>query len=279
MEVKILVDDMAYKRYFAQHGLSIIVKTENKKILFDVGQNPYVLNKNLKIMGENDNFDSIIISHGHYDHTDGLSYFMKHKKDDSKNELDIDIPIYVHPDAFLDRYSQSKKYIGIDKNIKEALKNYKHLVLVDKPYFEDNIVISGKIERNSIYEPELFYRLTSNNNKNNKNDKNVNFEIDEVNDDMFMIVDDIIVTGCSHSGIINVIEYAKKINKGKIRGVIGGFHLVVSSDEYINKVYEYLKCSDLEFIMPIHCTGFKAMKILSNLDNFIYGHVGKTLKI
>ncbi|AEH06320.1 MBL fold metallo-hydrolase [Methanothermococcus okinawensis] len=268
MEIKILVDDIAYKRYFAQHGLSILVKTaDDKKILFDVGQSSYVLNKNLELMGEDDNFDSIVISHGHYDHTDGFTYFMD--KYNKNKKFEMDIPVYIHPDAFLDKYSDDKRYIGIDKNIKDFLRNYKHLKLVNEPYFEDNVIISGKVERTHPYEPEIFY----------KRDDNNKFEVDYVNDDMFMIVDDVVITGCSHSGIINVIEYAKKINKNKIRGVIGGFHLVVSSNEYINKVYDYLKNSDLEFIMPIHCTGFNAMKVLSELDNFIYGHVGKTMEL
>ena len=270
MEIKILVDDMAYKRYFAQHGLSIIIKTDDKKILFDVGQNPYTLKKNLELMDEDDNFDSIVISHGHYDHTDGLSYFIDKKNKNKKS--DINIPIYIHPDAFLDRYSQNKRYIGIDKDIKEFLKNYEYLKLVNEPYFEDNMIISGKVERNNPYEPEIFYKSIDDNSSKN-------FEIDNVNDDMFIIVDDVIITGCSHSGIINVIEYAKKINKNKIRGVIGGFHLVVSSNDYIQSVYEYLKNSDLEFIMPIHCTGFNAMNVLSELDNFIYGHVGKVMEL
>jgi 7,8-dihydropterin-6-yl-methyl-4-(beta-D-ribofuranosyl)aminobenzene 5'-phosphate synthase len=190
----------------------------------------------------------------------------------------MDIPIYVHPDAFLDRYSQNKRYIGIDKDIKEFLKNYKYLKLINEPYFEDNLIISGEIERNSPNEPEIFYKLV-NNNGNGDNDSNNNFEIDSVNDDMFIIVDDVVITGCSHSGIINVIEYAKKINKNKIRGVIGGFHLVVSSNDYIQSVYEYLNNSDLEFVMPLHCTGFNAMKVLSDLDNFIYGHVGKVIEL
>ena len=156
MEIKILVDDMAYKRYFAQHGLSIIIKTDDKKILFDVGQNPYTLKKNLELMDEDDNFDSIVISHGHYDHTDGLSYFIDKKNKNKKS--DINIPIYIHPDAFLDRYSQNKRYIGIDKDIKEFLKNYEYLKLVNEPYFEDNMIISGKVERNNPYEPEIFYK-------------------------------------------------------------------------------------------------------------------------
>ncbi len=282
MEIKILVDDVAYKRYFAQHGLSILIKTDDdKKILFDAGQNPYTLKKNLEIMGENitDDLDGIIISHGHYDHTDGLSYLIGGKYKTSENkENNLNFPIYIHPDAFLDRYSQNKRYIGIDKNIKNFLNNYEHLKLVNGPYFEDNLVISGTVERNNIYEPEIFYKRVNNEDGIGYNTDN-NFEIDSVNDDMFIIVDDVIITGCSHSGIINVVEYAKKINKNKIRGLVGGFHLIVSSNEYINTVYEYLKNSDLEFIMPIHCTGFNAMKTLSNLDNFIYGHVGKILEV
>ncbi|ABR56101.1 MBL fold metallo-hydrolase [Methanococcus aeolicus] len=284
MEIKIIVENTAYKKYIAQHGLSILVKSDNKKILFDAGQNPYILKKNMELLNENSNFDGIIISHGHYDHTDGL-------KDIINNTEDINIPIYVHPDAFLERYSNNGTYIGIDKDIKKFLKNYDYLNLIEKPYHDknNNLIISGKIERNNYFEPELFYKLKENEKletgSSQKNDKikniskNPNYEIDSTYDDMFIIVDGVIITGCSHSGIINVVEYAKKINKNKIRGVIGGFHLITSSKNHIQTVYEYFENSDLEFIMPMHCTGFKALKKLSKLDNFIYGHTGKTLEL
>ena len=291
MEIKIIVENTAYKKYFAQHGLSILIKSDDKKILFDAGQNPYILKKNMELLNENSNFDGIIISHGHYDHTDGLGYIIKNINTNKNNN----IPIYAHPDAFLERYSCNGGYIGIDGDIKKFLKNYDYLNLIEKPYHDknNNLIISGKVERNNYFEPEIFYKLKEENIKtriektwsSQKDAKiqniaeNPNFEIDSVYDDMFIVMDDVIITGCSHSGIINIVEYAKKINKNKIRGIIGGFHLITASQNHIQTVYEYFENSDIEFIMPMHCTGFKALKKLSELDNFIYGHVGKILEL
>ncbi|AEF96338.1 MBL fold metallo-hydrolase [Methanotorris igneus] len=259
MQIKILIDNIAYKRYLAQHGLSIIIEGK-KRILFDTGQNPLTLKKNLEIMGEDDSFDAIVLSHGHYDHADGLFYFI--------NKEDFNTQIIMHPDALLDKYDENKRrYIGINKEIKEFLKNYSNTLFVEEPYkLSKDIIISGYIPRKISCEMEKFYTLMDG-----------EFKEDFVNDDMFLIVDGVVITGCSHSGIVNVIEYAKSLSK--IRGVIGGFHLVNASERYINEVKEYLKNQNLEFIMPLHCTGFKAMKILSDLDNFVYGHVGKVIEI
>ncbi|MDK2790830.1 MAG: 7,8-dihydropterin-6-yl-methyl-4-(beta-D-ribofuranosyl)aminobenzene 5-phosphate synthase [Methanothermococcus sp.] len=269
MEVKVIIDNLAWKKYFAQHGLSLIVKTEDLKILFDTGQNPLILKKNLEIMEEKDDFNAIVLSHGHYDHTDGFSYFIETNNYGNAN-INIDIPIIMHPDAFVDRYDRTKnKYIGIKNEIKDFLKKYPKIELIEKPYnISKNIIVSGCVKRNQYYETEEFYKL-----------ENGTFKNDIVNDDMFLIVDGVVITGCSHSGIINVIEYAKKIKKvDKIRGVIGGLHLVNSSDSYIKTVKEYLENQDLEFIIPLHCTGFKALKELSSLDNFIQGHVGSVFE-
>ncbi|MFU8653452.1 MBL fold metallo-hydrolase [Methanotorris formicicus] len=259
MQIKILIDNIAYKKYLAQHGLSIIVEGK-ERILLDTGQSPLVLEKNLEIMGEDDNFDAIILSHGHYDHADGLSYFI--------NKEDFNSKIIMHPDALLDKYSGNKRrYIGINKEIKEFLKNYSNTLFVEEPYkLSKDVIISGYIPRKNHYEMEKFYTLV-----------NGEFKEDSINDDMFLIVDGVVITGCSHSGIINVVEYAKTLSN--IRGVIGGFHLGGASERYINEVKEYFKNQDLEFIMPLHCTGFEASKILSDLDNFVYGHVGKIIEL
>jgi len=257
MEIIVLIDNIASKPYIAQHGLSILVKTEDKKILFDAGQDPYILKWNLKLLSEDDNFDCIVISHGHYDHTDGLMYFVERDK--------LNIPIYIHPEAFVDRYIE-ERYIGINKKLKEHLRKGNLIFVDDKPHRDGNIIISGKIERVFPYERDPFYMVLEDGTR----------KTDYVNDDMFMIVEDVVFTGCAHSGIINVIEYAKKINK-RIRGVVGGFHLMHASEEYIKTVYDYLSLQNFEFIMPLHCTGLNATKMLSKLDNFIYGHVGKKL--
>ena len=258
MEILVLVDNIASKPYISQHGLSIIVKTEDKRILFDAGPDPYTLNRNLKLMGEDDNFDCIVISHGHYDHTDGLKYLIEKRPE---------IPIYIHPEAFVDRYREGR-YIGIDRKLKESLRRRNLILVDDSPHYEGDIIVSGKVERLFPYERDLFYKVS----------EDGTYKIDYVDDDMFMIVEDVVFTGCAHSGIINVIEYAKKINK-RVRGVVGGFHLMHASKRYIKMIYDYFSTQDFEFIMPLHCTGIYATKFLSKLNNFIYGHVGKKLRV
>ncbi|WP_456416954.1 MBL fold metallo-hydrolase [Methanocaldococcus sp.] len=255
--IKILVDNTGYKKFFAQHGFSALIEINNKRILFDAGQNPIVLRENLKLFNENEGFDYVVISHGHYDHTDGLKYIIE-------NDL-ICGKVIIHKDAFLDKYS-GNRYIGIDKEVKDYLLKKADLKIIEKPYkIDKDIIISGYIPREYEYEMEEFHCI--------KDGKKVK---DEINDDMFLIANGVLITGCSHSGIINVVEYGKKLSE--IKGVLGGFHLVSVSDEYLNKIVDYFKSQDF-WIMPMHCTGFKALTKLSQLNNFIYGHVGKVISV
>ncbi len=269
MNIKVIVDNIANKDYLAQHGLSMFITSNSgKKILFDTGQSELVLKHNYKSIVGNEDFNTIILSHGHYDHTNGLKYFINTCTDNKYNNK-LDVPIYIHKDGFLERY-YNNNYIGIDKSIINYLNNYDNLYKIEKiTKIEKNIILSGTVKREySYYEKDNFYYIDNNGNKKE----------DLVIDDMFLIVDNVLITGCSHSGIINTVEYAKSINKNII-GVVGGFHLGCASNEYINNIYNYFKNSDLEFIMPMHCTGFNALKKLSDLDIFKFSCVGMELTI
>ncbi|ABR55349.1 conserved hypothetical protein [Methanococcus vannielii SB] len=260
MEVKILVDNTASSKYLAQSGFSAIIKDEGQKILFDAGQSKYVLKKNLELMNENDKFDSIIFSHGHYDHTDGFNYFIE------KYGKNMDIPVYIHKDAFKSPFIDDR-YIGIDEKIKEFLRRYENTVYVEKKVkISKNLIISGSVERNFIYEKEKFYTI-----------ENGEKTEDVVLDDMFLVANNTIITGCSHSGIINCIENGKSIKD--IFGVIGGFHMHSASENYLKKVKEYISKQNFKLISPMHCTGFNTTKELSSLKGFKFGMVGTVFKI
>ncbi|MEO2118020.1 MAG: MBL fold metallo-hydrolase [Methanocaldococcus sp.] len=255
--IKILVDNTAYKKFFAQHGFSALIEINNKRILFDAGQNSITLRENLKLFNEKEGFDYIVLSHGHYDHCDGLKYVIE-------NDL-INGKVIAHRDAFLDKYS-GNRYIGINKEVKEYLLKKADLEIIEEPYkIDKDIIVSGYVPRKQSYEMEEFHCI--------KDGKKVK---DEINDDMFLIAKGILITGCSHSGIINVVEYGKELSE--IKGVLGGFHLVGVSNDYLNRVVDYFKSQNFWF-MPMHCTGFKALTKLSQLDNFVYGHVGKIIEI
>jgi 7,8-dihydropterin-6-yl-methyl-4-(beta-D-ribofuranosyl)aminobenzene 5'-phosphate synthase len=65
-----------------------------------------------------------------------------------------------------------------------------------------------------------------------------------------------IITGCSHSGICNIIEYAKKVcGDDRVQGVIGGFHLFEVT-ERVTKTIDYLKQNNIKELYPCHCTSF-----------------------
>ncbi|MBB6402275.1 7,8-dihydropterin-6-yl-methyl-4-(beta-D-ribofuranosyl)aminobenzene 5'-phosphate synthase [Methanococcus maripaludis] len=260
MEIKILVDNTAKGKFLAQSGFSVIIKDNDSKILFDCGQSPLVFENNLKLIDENDIFDAVIFSHGHYDHTDGFNYFIE------KYAGNLEFPVYIHKSAFFDRY-HGERYIGIDESIKNFLKNYKNLKIVEDPVkISENLIISGTIPRTNFYEREDFERI--------ENGQRVD---DIIIDDMFVIVKDIILSGCTHSGVINCIEHAKTLNE--INGIIGGFHMGTASENYINQVKSYLMAQNFKLISPMHCTGFNATKELSDMTGFKFGHVGSVFEI
>ncbi|MBG0769804.1 MBL fold metallo-hydrolase [Methanococcus maripaludis] len=260
MEIKILVDNTAKGKFLAQSGFSAIIKEDDSKILFDCGQNAHVFENNLKLMDENDDFDAVIFSHGHYDHTDGFAYFIE------KYGENLDVPIYIHKSAFVDRY-HGERYIGIDESIKNFLKDYKNLKLIEDPFkISENLIISGTIPRTNFYEREDFEMI--------ENGQRVD---DIIIDDMFVIVKDIILSGCTHSGLINCITHAKTLKK--VNGIIGGFHMGTASENYINQVKTYLKTQNFRLVSPVHCTGFNATKELSDISGFKFGHVGSVFEI
>ncbi|WP_457611908.1 MBL fold metallo-hydrolase [Methanocaldococcus sp.] len=241
--IKIVIDNRTEGKFLAQHGLSILIK-DDKRILFDAGQDGRVLEYNLKLMGEVEKFDYFILSHGHYDHSDGLKFLIE-------NEL-ID-RVVIHKDALKERYYKNR-YIGVSEEVKKLLDKVDVIFIKNKFKIDKNNMVLGEIERNFYYESDI---------SEGKKDL--------VEDEIIFITNNKLITGCSHSGIINVVEYAKKYFD--INFVIGGFHLINSSEKYINEVYNYFRSNNIK-LAPLHCTGFRALTKLSNLPNFIYSYSG-----
>jgi 7,8-dihydropterin-6-yl-methyl-4-(beta-D-ribofuranosyl)aminobenzene 5'-phosphate synthase len=92
----------------------------------------------------------------------------------------------------------------------------------------------------------------------------------------------IIVTGCSHAGIVNISHHAMKLNvKERIYAIIGGFHLIEASEQRIQKTASELKKIDPEWVYAGHCTGFKAQMALYNVfkDHFEPLYTGLSLEV
>jgi 7,8-dihydropterin-6-yl-methyl-4-(beta-D-ribofuranosyl)aminobenzene 5'-phosphate synthase len=277
----------------AEHGFSAFceifyvdndVNTTNK-FLFDTGVTEDAIIYNSDIFGINlQDIETIILSHGHFDHVSGLiSTLQKVKKP---------IDILVHPDAFLKRWlvfpNGSKARLDtIDENVvhqsggmiqKCSKISFFPGNKIDKA--ENNrVLITGEIPRTTDFERGFPLQY-----KQGKNESDL-IPDPLVNDDQAIVMNLkgkglVILTGCGHAGIINTINFAKKVTGiEKIYALIGGFHLTGEGYEgLIPLTVEELKRANPTYIVPCHCSGWKAANefIKSMPEKYLQNSVGST---
>jgi 7,8-dihydropterin-6-yl-methyl-4-(beta-D-ribofuranosyl)aminobenzene 5'-phosphate synthase len=300
IRASILMNETSYLFPIAEHGFSAIIEisynTEmNKKknrFLFDTGvsENGIIYNADLFRIDFR-TIDAIILSHGHMDHCRGLVNVLK--------RMSKSTDIIVHPDAFLKRWAifpngKKEKMPTLDENELRnngasihKIKNTSFLPLVDSDKNNDHypLIVTGQIPRETTFEkglPPQYKEVEGNN-----NDEQKSLVPDPlVNDDQAIITNIkdrglVIITGCGHAGIINTMNYAKKITgTDKIYAIIGGFHLTGGSmfEDAIEPTITELQKADPKFIVPCHCTGWKGTNRIINTmpEKFIQSSVGTT---
>ena len=257
-----------------EHGFACYIETAKGNYLFDTGQGFGIVQNSLILKKNLSKIDGIIISHGHYDHTGGLDKVLAITG--KKN-------IYAHPDIFIKRFwekENTSKFIGIPfrKSYLESIgANFKFNT--DLVEIEKGLFLTGEIPRlNEFEKGDLnMYAIDKEQNK---------IKPDPIKDDLSLIIDTpkglIIVLGCAHAGMINIINYAiEKLNKNKIYAIIGGTHLGFSSDIQFEETLNVIDKYKIELLGVSHCTGLpKASLLHSKLKNrFFFGSVGATLEI
>jgi 7,8-dihydropterin-6-yl-methyl-4-(beta-D-ribofuranosyl)aminobenzene 5'-phosphate synthase len=238
-----------------QHGLSIWLEIEKHRILFDTGQNGKYI-ENADFLGISiEEASHLFISHGHYDHTGGVpALFERGGKP----------VVIVHPGAWIPRRSlqdgdKHEKSIGVPWKRESFGNNHDYLLVEESFQFLKGIWTTG-----SIYEFSLKQKGI---NKNLQRFEKNQWITDYFPDEQALILDTVdgllIVTGCTHTGIFQLLDCAVKITgKTGIYAVVGGLHLYGLEKDQVKKIAERLKDYNIQHLWVNHCTGEKAFEIL-----------------
>ena len=248
------------------------IKYKNNKIfLFDTGPSENGVIHNADIFGiDFDRIDGIILSHGHFDHFTGLANILRRillSKQDNTTKIDL----FVHPEAFLKRWEvyQNGERIKMPLLDEEHLQElgallHKNIGVMFLPSDDSpSLMLTGEIPRKTSFEKGFPFQYVENQSGNE-----IKLVPDPlVRDDQAIVVNVrnnglVILTGCGHAGIINTIDYAKKVTGiDKVYAVLGGFHLPADGgiyEEAIEPTVKELLRIDPDYIVPCHCTGWKA---------------------
>jgi 7,8-dihydropterin-6-yl-methyl-4-(beta-D-ribofuranosyl)aminobenzene 5'-phosphate synthase len=280
----------------AEHGFSALIETEaidtnidnirtpqvqRNRYLFDAGTSESGVIYNSDLFGiDLKNIDGIVLSHGHFDHFLGLQSVAE--------RISRPIKLYAHPDAFLKRwdiFSDGSRLIN--PILDETALAQQGMINVQKnegptglPKENDNhpkLIVSGQIPRETAYEKGFPLQYAEAEGRGLFHDP-------LIKDDQAIIAKVknkglVIITGCGHSGIVNTINYAKKLGgTEKIHAVLGGFHL--SGELYEDAIEPTIRALqddiDPDYIVPCHCSGWKAINtIIQRMpQKFIQASVG-----
>lgn len=228
-----------------EHGLSLYIEADGKKILFDSGQSSNFI-KNAKTLGiDLRAVDIAILSHGHYDHGGGLLAFL---------EINQKAPIYIREEAALRYYNSIRQAdIGLDKRL---LENNRLHFTNDVEKLSENMVLYSCNEKERPY-PSPAYGLCK--------ELDGKFVPDDFLHEQYLEINEgdkrVLISGCSHKGILNIAHWFKP------DVLVGGFHLMKLDPETEDGARALRETAEALLSYPTkyftcHCTGEAQFKFL-----------------
>ena len=239
MKLSVLTENVASGYFTAEFGLSYFIEYDDISILFDTGHSDVFLQNANRLNINIDKVKTVVLSHGHWDHGNGLKY-IKDKK------------LICHPNVFTKRFGRGGNiHNGLELSYDELNERFKIITSKEPYHISKNMIFLGEIPRLNSFESQTTPFVDENGND------------DFIRDDSALAIikngELIVVSGCSHSGICNIVEYAKNVTGlDKIKVVIGGFHLALNNEQ-TKRTIDYFKKQKVENLLPSHCTKLPAL--------------------
>jgi len=274
-----VIDNMTGgRKLLSQWGFSVLIEAGNKAFLLDVGTGSEIMN-NVQVLGIDLNtIDAIVLSHGHYDHTEGLQAVLAAMHRDS-------VRIIAHPEALALKYGKFElkdgsgyeyKYAGIPFRTELLETLGADFELTTEPtYLTEDVVVSGEEPMTTSYETVIKEAVTK---------TTEGFKQDYLPDDQSIYIRTdlglVIVMGCAHRGMINIIHHARELmGEEKVYMVLGGTHLIAATKEQLDATISDLKKINPRWVGVGHCTGQKASVVLAEefRHKFFFNNAGTIL--
>jgi len=251
--ITVLVENTANQGgLLAEHGLAFWIERSNRRILFDTGQGIALAHNADKLGIDLSAVDTVVLSHGHYDHTGGLAAALPHFSRAT---------IYAHVAAFQDRFVQHAE-TGV-RSVRSPVESFGWL----KPRVErvvptcgDPVELSGgtwltgQIPRRNDFEDTggaFFLDVACT-------------QPDPIIDDQALCVDTrdglVVLLGCAHAGVVNTLDHICALTgERRICAVVGGMHLLHADQRRMEQTVRRLRELDVRRVGLAHCTGLAAM--------------------
>lgn len=258
MKITVLCENTSSNTIFeAEHGLSLYIETENRKILFDMGQSDLYVRNAEKLNINLSEVDVAVLSHGHYDHGGGLEKFL---------EINNKAQVYLSKYSFEPHYNGDEKYIGLDVKLRDNPR----LVFTDDVYkIEDGLTLYSCNNRSQKFNLGSFGLNMMENNK---------LVPDDFRHEQYLLIEEkgrkVLISGCSHKGILNIVNWFDADI------LVGGFHFSkLSLDDTLKGYAEYLDNFNTDFY-TCHCTGVEQFEFMKKyMRKLAYISAGEIINI
>ena len=255
-----------------EHGLSLYIEKDDLKILFDTGQSGAFLDNADKLNVPLNELDYLIMSHGHYDHSGGFKRFMPYISEKTK---------IIIGEGFFDTKCKALadgkyKMNGNSFTEEDLVDNHLNYQFISDDFFmlDEDLFIFKNFKQTNDYEiiPNKFLIK-----------ENETYHQDTFKDEIALGIKTakglVVIVGCSHRGIVNILSDIQTKIDLPIVGLIGGTHLVEADESRIQKTITYLDSLNLDFVAFSHCTG-PAIDCLGKhfKDKFIFNNTANIIK-